>query len=88
MFEFTPQECRELFNLQLSKFSELKEADAANMDALEHLEDKWSTAAQDAAAVVQIKEAQLQLVADYCKQFETVKITVDSLTADMDAVRV
>lgn len=65
----------------------MKEADAENRDALELAEDQWYTVAQDAAAVVQSKEAQVQVVTDYCKQTEAAKNTLEKLTAELDAVR-
>lgn len=71
----------------MSLLSQMKEADAENRDALELAEDQWYTVAQDAAAVVQSKEAQVQVVTDYCKQTEAAKNTLEKLTAELDAVR-
>lgn len=71
----------------MSLLSQLRGADAENKDALEHVEDRWSSAVQDAAAVVQTKEAQLQMVNDYCRQNEAAKTTLERLTAELDAVR-
>ncbi len=67
--------------------SKLRGADTENRDALEHVEDRWSTAVQDAAAVIQSKEAQLQVVTDYCKQTQAAKTTLERLTAELDSVR-
>uniref|UniRef100_A0A3P9M5V6 Si:dkeyp-77c8.3 n=1 Tax=Oryzias latipes TaxID=8090 RepID=A0A3P9M5V6_ORYLA len=47
----------------------------------------WSSAAQDAAAVIQNKEVQLQLVMDYCRQIQAAKTTVERLTAELDAAK-
>lgn len=71
----------------MSLLSQMKEADAENRDALELAEDQWYTVAQDAAAVVQSKEAQVQVVTDYCRQTEAAKSTLEKLTAELDAVR-
>lgn len=71
----------------MSLLSQMKEADAENRDALELAEDQWYTVAQDAAAVVQSKEAQVQVVTDYCKQTEAAKNTLEKLTTELDAVR-
>ncbi|XP_075304834.1 nesprin-2-like isoform X3 [Odontesthes bonariensis] len=81
------QEYRGLAQLQVSLFSQLKEAGAENGDSLEHLVDQWKTAAQDGAAVIQSKEAQLELVTDYCRQIQTVKSTMDKLTTELDGVK-
>lgn len=67
--------------------SQLRGADAENTDALECMEDQWSTAAQDAAAVIQRKDTQLQLVADYCRHTQAAKTTLERLTAELDAVK-
>uniref|UniRef100_A0A3B3BFH2 Si:dkeyp-77c8.3 n=1 Tax=Oryzias melastigma TaxID=30732 RepID=A0A3B3BFH2_ORYME len=45
------------------------------------------SAVQDAAAVIQNKEVQLQLVTDYCRQIQAAKTTVDRLTAELDAMK-
>ncbi|XP_035850399.1 nesprin-2-like isoform X2 [Sander lucioperca] len=81
------QQCRETAQEQVSLLSQLRGADAENNDALEHVEDQWSTAAQDAAAVIQSKEAQLQLVTDHCRQTKATRTTLERLTAELDAVR-
>nr|XP_033497697.1 uncharacterized protein LOC117266566 isoform X2 [Epinephelus lanceolatus] len=81
------QECRETAQAQVSLLSQLKGADAENKDALEHVTDQWTAAVQDAAAVIQTKEAQLQLVTDYCKQTQEAKNTLDRLTTELAAVR-
>uniref|UniRef100_A0A3Q3IWS1 Uncharacterized protein n=1 Tax=Monopterus albus TaxID=43700 RepID=A0A3Q3IWS1_MONAL len=41
---------------------------------------QWHSAARDAATVIQSKEAQMQLVTDYCRQIQTAKDTVERLT--------
>lgn len=71
----------------MSLLSQLRESEAENKEALECVEDQWSTAVQDAAAVLQSKEAQLQLVRDYCAQCEAAKTTLERLTAELEAVR-
>lgn len=81
------QECRDVAQLQLSVVSQLKEADAANRHSLDLLEDEWSAVVQDAAAVMQTKEAQLQLVSDYCAQIHSARTKLDHLTEELDAVK-
>ncbi|KAI9528709.1 hypothetical protein NQZ68_017307 [Dissostichus eleginoides] len=81
------QECRDTAQAQVSLLSQLRESEAENKEALECVEDKWSTAVQDAAAVIQSKEVQLQLVRDYCAQCEAAKTTLERLTAELEAVR-
>lgn len=71
----------------MSMLSQVREADADNRDALELVEDKWCAALQDAAAVIQSKEAQLQVVTDHCRQTQAVKTTLERLTAELDVVR-
>lgn len=72
---------------QVSMLSQVREADADNRDALELVEDKWCAALQDAAAVIQSKETQLQVVTDHCRQTQAVKTTLERLTAELDAVQ-
>uniref|UniRef100_A0A3B4TNG0 Si:dkeyp-77c8.3 n=1 Tax=Seriola dumerili TaxID=41447 RepID=A0A3B4TNG0_SERDU len=48
---------------------------------------QWSTAVKDAAAVIQSKEAQLQLVTDYCRHTQRAKTTMERQTAQLDAVK-
>lgn len=67
--------------------SQLRGADTENRDPLEHVEDQWNTAVQDAAAVIQSKEAQLQVLTEYCRQTQATKTTLERLTAELDAVR-
>lgn len=67
--------------------SQVREVNAENRDALELLEDRWCAALQDAAAVIQSKEAQLQMVTDHCRQTQAFKTTLERLTAELDAVR-
>ncbi|KAA8578683.1 hypothetical protein FQN60_017503, partial [Etheostoma spectabile] len=81
------QQCQETAQDQVSLLSQLRGADAENKDALEHVEDQWSTVAQDAAAVIQSKEAQLLLVTDHCRQIKAARTTLERLTAELDAVR-
>ncbi|GLD71901.1 nesprin-2, partial [Lates japonicus] len=80
------QQCRETAEAQLSLL-QLRGADAENKNTLEHVEDQWRTAAQDAAAVIQSKEAQLQLVNDYSRQTQTAKTTMERQTVELDAVK-
>nr|XP_029131758.1 nesprin-2 [Labrus bergylta] len=81
------QKCRETAEEQVSLLSQMRLADAENTDALQQLEDQWSTAIQDAAAIIQSKEAQLQDVTDYCRQTKAVETTLEKLTAELDVVR-
>lgn len=81
------QECRDTAQAQVSMLSQVREADAENRDDLELMEDKWCAAVQDVAAVIQSKEAQLQVVTDHCRQTQAVKTTLERLTAQLDAVR-
>ncbi len=71
----------------MSLLSQMKESDAENREALELVEDKWCTAVQEAAAVIQSKEALLQVVTDHCRQTQAAKATMERLTAELDAVR-
>lgn len=70
----------------MSTLSQVRGADAENRDSLELAEDKWRAAVQDAAAVIQSKEAQLQEVTDHCRQTLTITTMLERLTADLDAV--
>lgn len=81
------QECREAALAQVALLSQLRGTVAKNSDTLEHLEDQWSSAAQDAANVIQSKETQLQVVTDYCQQIQTAKTAVDKTKAELDAVQ-
>ncbi|XP_028994248.1 nesprin-2-like isoform X3 [Betta splendens] len=76
------QQCGESVQAQLSLFSQLSRA-----DAVEHVETQWKDAAQHVAAVIQSKEAQLQLLTDYCTQTQTARTTVDRQTAEVDALK-
>ncbi|RVE56939.1 hypothetical protein OJAV_G00211250 [Oryzias javanicus] len=78
------QECTELIQGQQPLFAQLKGGKAEPEEALKVL---WSSALQDAAAVIQNKEVQLQLVTDYCRQIQAAKTTVDRLTAELDAMK-
>uniref|UniRef100_A0A3Q1HP31 Si:dkeyp-77c8.3 n=1 Tax=Acanthochromis polyacanthus TaxID=80966 RepID=A0A3Q1HP31_9TELE len=81
------QECREAAQAQVSSLSQVRSADSESSKALEYLEDQWTTAAQDAAAVIQNKEAQLQLVTDYCDQIQAAKTLLENQAAELEAVR-
>lgn len=84
---FYLQECRDAAQSRLSRLSEARGADADSSGALDLLEDKWSSAVQDAAAVVQQKEAELQMVTDYIQQTQTAKTTLERLKMQMDAAQ-
>lgn len=71
----------------MSLLSQLRGADSLNRDALEHVENQWRVAAQDVNTVIQSKEAQLQLVTDYCTQTQTAKTTMERQTAELDALK-
>ncbi|MEQ2292394.1 hypothetical protein AMECASPLE_022720, partial [Ameca splendens] len=81
------QQVLEYAQLQISLLPQLREADAEKRDVLEDLENQWGTLAQEAAAVIRIKEAQLQLVAVYCRHKETAKMVMDQLIAEHDAMK-
>lgn len=82
------QRCRDTTQEQVSSLSRRRAAGAGqSRDTLEHAEDQWSAAAQDAAAVVHGKEAQLQLVTDYCRQTQRAEATLDTQAAQLDAVK-
>lgn len=81
------QECKDFAQLRMSMVSQLREADAANKDALDSLGDQWNAVVQEAAALIQSKETQLQLVSDYCTQIQRAKSKLDQLTAELDAVK-
>uniref|UniRef100_A0A3B4WN77 Si:dkeyp-77c8.3 n=1 Tax=Seriola lalandi dorsalis TaxID=1841481 RepID=A0A3B4WN77_SERLL len=53
----------------------------------QQVEEQWSAAVRDAAAVIQSKEAQLQLVTDYCRNTQSAKTTMERQTAQLDAVK-
>lgn len=71
----------------MALLSQLRGAVAENRDSLEHLEDQWTSAAQDAVNVIQSKEAQLQMVTDYCQHIQIAKNAVDKATAELDALQ-
>ncbi|KAM4723418.1 nesprin-2 [Anableps anableps] len=77
-----------LAQLQISMPPQLREADPERGEVLEEHKDQWVAMAQDAAAVIQIKEAQLQLVADYCRHRATAKTMMDQLIAEVDAMKI
>ncbi|XP_015230408.1 PREDICTED: nesprin-2-like isoform X2 [Cyprinodon variegatus] len=77
----------ELSKLQSSLLPQLGEADAIRGNVLEDLEDQWATVAEEAAAAIQIKEAQLQLVADYCRQRATAKMMLNGLNAEIVTIK-
>lgn len=82
------QECREVAQAQVLLLCRLREADdTENQEALENLEDQWSAAAQDAATVIQRKEAQLQLVTDCCRQNQMTKTTISTQAEELDAIK-
>ncbi|XP_027891564.1 uncharacterized protein LOC114155726 isoform X3 [Xiphophorus couchianus] len=81
------QQGLQLAQLQMSLIPKLRKANAGIKDILDQ-EDQWGTMAQDAAAVIQIKQAQLQLVTDYCKQREMVKMMMDQLTAELRIMKI
>ncbi|XP_036006871.1 nesprin-2-like [Fundulus heteroclitus] len=81
------EEVQQRSELQLSLLQQLREANAQKKDVLEDLENQWGILAKDTAAVIQIKEAQLQLVADYCRHRETAKKRMDQLNAELEAMK-
>ncbi|TNM95726.1 hypothetical protein fugu_016809 [Takifugu bimaculatus] len=81
------QECRDAAQSRLTGLSEARAADADGSDDLDLMEDKWSAALQDAAAVIQQKEAELQLVTDYNQQSQSVKTTLESLRMQLGAAQ-
>ncbi|XP_035985169.1 uncharacterized protein LOC118558730 [Fundulus heteroclitus] len=81
------EEVQQRSELQLSLLQQLREANAQKKDVLEDLENQWGILAKDTAAVIQIKEAQLQLVADYCRHRETAKKKMDQLNAELEAMK-
>ncbi|KAG7509989.1 nesprin-2-like [Solea senegalensis] len=78
------QQCRDAAQAQVSLLCHLRGADAENGDVLD---DQWSATAQDAAAVIHSKEAELQLVNDYCGQIQTIRTTVERQAAELDDVK-
>ncbi|XP_034531278.1 nesprin-2-like [Notolabrus celidotus] len=81
------QRCRDSAEEQVSLLSQLKGADAENKDALEQVEDQWNTIAQDAAAAIESKEAQLRDVTDYCMQTKAAETALETLVSEVDGVR-
>ncbi|XP_043997936.1 nesprin-2-like isoform X3 [Gambusia affinis] len=81
------QQGLQLAQLQISLLPQLREANAEIKDILDQ-EDQWVTMAQDAAAVIQNKQAQLQLITDYCKQREMTKMMMDQLTAELHIMKI
>lgn len=81
------QDVLELAQKQLSLLPQLREAGPEKKDALVDQEDHWIAVVQDATAVVQIKEAQFQLVTDYCRHRKSAKMMMDQLTAELDAMK-
>lgn len=78
------QECENKAQAQAKSLSRLREAE--NSEALELMEDKWSAAAQDAAAVVQSKESQLQEVTNHCRQTQEIKDGLEELMAELETL--
>lgn len=64
----------------------MREAQAESGEALELMEDKWSAAAQDAAAAVQSKEWQLQEVTNHCRRTKELKDDLEDLTAELETL--
>lgn len=81
------QKCRDVARERAAVLRRQREADADGSDALENLENRWSAAARDAAAVVQDKVDQLQLVQDFWRQNLKAKTTLESLAAELDVSR-
>lgn len=80
------QECEKTAHAQAKSLCRLREAEAEKSDALELMEDKWSAAAQDAAAVVQSKETQLQEVTNHCRQTQELKDDLEDLMAELETL--
>ncbi|KAF7644878.1 hypothetical protein LDENG_00214260, partial [Lucifuga dentata] len=80
-------ECQEVAKASLSLLSELKRAEEEDEESVEYVEDQWNAAVQDVAAVIQSKEAQLQLVTDYLRQTQAAKTSIQRLTAQLEAVK-
>lgn len=80
------QECEKTAQAQAESLSQLREAEAEDGEALEIMEDKWSAAAQDAAAVVQSKESLLQQVTDHCRQTQELKNHLGDLMAELETL--
>lgn len=78
------QECENKAQAQAKSLSRLREAE--NSEALELMEDKWSAAAQDAAAVVQSKESQLHEVTNHCRQTQEIKDGLEELMAELETL--
>lgn len=68
----------------MSFLSKLRGTDAEDQDVLER---QWNVAAQEAADIIQIKEEQLQLVTDYCKQIQTARDTLEKQKVELDTVK-
>lgn len=82
-----PQECEKTAQAQAKSLRQLREAEAENSEALELMEDKWSAAAQDAAAVVQSRESLLQQVTDHCRQTQELKDHVEGLMVQLETIK-
>lgn len=80
------QECEKTAQTQAKSLGRLRESEADNNEALELMEDKWCAAAQDAAAVVQSKESQLQEVMSHCRQTEELKDDLEDLMAELETL--
>lgn len=80
------QESENKAQAQAKSLCRLREAEAENSEALELMEDKWSAAAQDAAAVVQSKESQLQEVTNHCRQTQEIKDGLEELMAELETL--
>lgn len=71
----------------MSLLAQLRGADSGNRNALEHVDNQWKVDAQDVTTVIQTKNAQLQLVTDYCTQTQTAKTTMERQKAELDALK-
>lgn len=80
------QECRQAAQTQVSVFSQPREAQTADREAFEHVESQWGAAVWDASEAVHCKEAQLQLVTELDRQTQTVKATLEKLSAELEAL--
>ncbi|XP_061890413.1 uncharacterized protein LOC133640784 [Entelurus aequoreus] len=81
------QECQDMAQDQVSLLCQQRDVPAENSDTLEFVEDQWRAVAQDAAAVVESKEAHLQLVHNFCQITQETKTTLERLATELDAVR-
>lgn len=85
LISFT-QECREAALAQVSLLSKQRRATDVSSDAADLMEDQWRCTAQDLDAVIQKKEAQLQLVTDYSQHVQEARTSLDELRKELDTV--